>query len=244
MVEIKLNKKIKLDNTRLIEGLPGLGLVGTVAATYLVQKLNMRCVGYVHSRNFPPLVSIHNYEPYYPMRLYHSKKYNLLVLLSEFIIPIEQVNELADEIIKFVKKHKIKEIISLGSISIKGEQDTVYVITSDKKLSKRFEDMKNVELIKEGATTGVTAMLLAEGKINNIPVTSLLAEAHAEYVDPRGASMVLKVLNQVLDLNIDTRELDREAEEIDRQMKEIISKGKLAHKKYMENMSMDNTMYK
>jgi len=65
-------------------------------------------------------------------------------------------------------------------------------------------------------------------------VISLLAEAHSEYVDPKGASMVLNVLNELLGMDINTKELDKEAKEIDRQMKNIIEKGKRVQKRYKE----------
>lgn len=235
MIEIKLIKNVKLNRPYFIEGLPGLGLVGTVAATYLVQKLNMEYIGYVRSKDFPPLVAIHDYKPYYPIRIYYSKKYNLIAMLSEFIIPMNMVQEMSEALLAFIKKYKIRGVISLGSITIKGEQDTVYVITSEhKKLAKKIKDIPDVEIIKEGATTGVTAMLLAEGMMQKIPVISLLAEAHSEYVDPKGASMVLNVLNELLGMDINTKELDKEAKEIDRQMKNIIEKGKRVQKRYKE----------
>ncbi len=240
-------KKPGLKKPILIEGLPGLGLVGTIAASYLVEKLNMKPYGYITSEKFPPLVAIHDHKPEYPIRLYYSKKHNLIILLSEFIIPLNCVKNLSDDIFKFSKTKKIKEIISLGSIQIKGEQDTVYVITSDKKGLARTKKMKEIELIKEGATTGVTAMLLAKGSIDDsISIISLLAEANPEYVDPRAASMVLQRLNELIpSLKVNTAQLDKEAKDMEKRMMEIIGKGKKAQEKYkkMEDESSISSMY-
>ena len=118
-------KKAGLKNPILIEGLPGFGLVGTIAASYLVDKLKMKPYGYITSNKFPPLIAIHEYTPEYPIRMYFSKKHNLIVLLSEFIIPLSSVKELSDTIFDFSKKKNVKKIVSLGSINIKGDQDTV-----------------------------------------------------------------------------------------------------------------------
>lgn len=240
-------KKAGLKRPILIEGLPGLGLVGTIAASYLVEKLNMKPYGYITSEKFPPLVAIHDHKPEYPIRLYYSKKYNLIILLSEFIIPLSSVKDLADEIFKFSKSKNVKEIISLGSITIKGEQDTVYVIASEEKGRERTKRLKEVELIKEGATTGVTAMLLAKGSLDDsISVISLLAEANPEYVDPKAASMVLQRLNELIpSLKVNTAQLDKEAKDMEKRMMDIIGKGKTAQKKYkeMENENVVSTMY-
>ena len=231
---IVTEKKAGLKKPILIEGLPGFGLVGTIATSYLVEKLKMKPYGYITSDGFPPLIAIHDYKPEYPIRMYYSKKHNLIVLLSEFIIPLSSVKELSDIIFGFSQKKKVKKIISLGSINIKGEQDTVYVIASNPNELRKIKKLKEVELIKEGATTGVTAMLLAKGAVEKMPIISLLAEANPEYVDPKAASMVLQTLNELLGLKINTAQLDSEAKEMEKRMKEIIGKGKVAQKKYKE----------
>ena len=230
-IEIRIVKRVKLKNPTLIEGLPGLGLVGTIAASYLVEKLNMDLLGYIRSPSFPPLVAIHDFTPMYPVRLYYSKKHNLIVLLSEFIIPMNLVVEFSEAVLKFCEEVNISRIISLGSITIRGEQDTVYSITTDQKIAKRLLDL-GVELIKEGATTGVTAILLAESVYRKIPTTSLLAEAHAEYADPRGASMVLRVTKDILGIEMNLKELEKEARIIEKKMKELISKSSKVQEKY------------
>jgi len=238
-IEIKMIKKIKPKKGGVfIEGLPGVGLVGTIATSYIVQKLGLEMVGYVYSPYFPPIIAIHKFAPTYPMRLYYSKKENMFALLSEFVVPTPLVNELADLIFDFAKKNNIEKIISLGSITIKGEQDTVYSITSLESDLKKLAKIKSVELIKEGATTGVTAMLLAKGKINNFPVISLLAEAKSEYIDPGAASMVVKVLNKIIPPNIDTKTLEREAKELEETTQKIVSRARSEQDKYRKMESL------
>ncbi|MCX8194482.1 MAG: PAC2 family protein [Candidatus Micrarchaeota archaeon] len=216
----------------LIEGFPGLGLVGTISASYLIEKLKMEPLGYITSDQFPPIAAVHNHRPLFPARMYWSSKYDMVVFVSEFVIPIGAVNELADKIYEFAQKNKVQKIISLGGITIKGEQDTVYAISSSPKVSERLAHIKGVELIKEGATTGVTGMLLAKGAIEGYPVVSLLAESQEGYMDPKAASMVLKVLSELLNISIDTTALEDEAKLIDEKVKKIMNKAKSAHSDY------------
>ncbi|MCC7570062.1 PAC2 family protein [Candidatus Micrarchaeota archaeon] len=232
-IEIRMIKKIKpKKGATFIEGLPGIGLVGTIAASYVKQKMDMELVGYVYSYNFPPIIAIHKFKPSYPMRLYYSQKENLFVLVSEFVVPTPLVVELSELIFDFVKKYKISKIVSLGSITIKGEQDTVYAIATHDKDLRMLSKIKTVELIKEGATTGVTAMLLARGIASNTEVVSLLAEAREEYIDPGAAAMVIKVLNDVIVPNIDTDTLEQEAKDIEKEMKDVVSKVKNENSRY------------
>lgn len=231
--------KCNLKNPILITGFPGLGLVGTVAASYLVEKLNMELYGYITGTDFPPLAAVHDYTPSFPARIYVSKEHNLIVLLSEFIIPLTAVYDFSNKIMEFGKEKKVSKIISLGGISIKGEQDSVYVIASSKKLVKELVKNKMVKLIKEGATTGVTGVLLAHGAATKFPVVSLLAEARPDYMDPRAASMVLSVLKEFIDLSFDTRELDKEAKMIQEKMNGVMSEAKISHDHYKKEEKGD-----
>lgn len=231
-IKIIKTAKPKLKKPILIEGFPGIGLVGTVAASYLVEKLKMEPMGYIDSEQFPPLAAVHNYAPHYPARLYFSQKRNLIVLLSEFIVPIAAVHELSHAIYDFAKKEKVSKIISLGGITIKGEQDMVYAIASDAKLRNELEKLPGVQGIKEGATTGVTGVLLARGAVEKFPVVSLLAESHEEFMDPKAAAMVLEALKRALRLDFDTRELEAESAKIHEKMQEVMDKAKASHAHY------------
>ncbi len=231
-IEFHLTAKPKLKKPVLVEGFPGLGLVGTISASYLVEKLKMQPLGYITGDKFPPLAAVHGYVPLFPARMYFSKKHNLIVFISEFVIPIGAVNELADKIYDFAKKNKVGKIISLGGITIKGVQDKVYEISSIPELTKKLEKSVGVKPIKEGATTGVTGVLLAKGAIDKYPVISLLAESQKGYMDPKAAAMVIEALKKIVKFDIDTKALENEAKIIDNKVKDIMSKAKAAHTEY------------
>jgi uncharacterized protein len=231
-IEFHMLANPKLRSPVLIEGFPGLGLVGTISASYLVEKLQMEPLGYITSDQFPPIAAVHGKRPLFPARMYYSAKHNVIVFISEFVIPIGAVNELSDKIYNFARRQKVQRIISLGGIAIKGEQDTVYAISSLPELSAHLERLPHVELIKEGATTGVTGVLLARGAVEKYPVISLLAESQQGYMDPKAAAMVLEALKELVKVDIDTTTLEHEAKRIDNKVKEIVNKAKSAHSQY------------
>ena len=45
----------KSQNPVVIEGFPGIGLIGNIASQYIVNKLEMDYLGAIDSRFFPPL---------------------------------------------------------------------------------------------------------------------------------------------------------------------------------------------
>jgi len=241
-VRIVETSEFDLDKPTLIEGLPGLGLVGTIAATYLVDKLKMEPLGYIVSEKFPPIATIHNNLPLHPIRLYKSKKHNLIVLVSEFIIPLNSVYSLSEALLEWAVSKKVDKIISLGGIVIRGEQDEVFGIASTLQLVKELNAL-GIKTIREGATTGVNGVLLAECATRGFPAVSLLAEAKQDYMDPKGAAMVIEALKRITNIEIDTTDLVRESIELERKMSEIISKAKESTKHYQKTGDELGHMY-
>ncbi len=228
-VEIHNITEIKAKNPTVIIGFPGTGLVGSVAASQLVDVLGMDFVGYITSASFAPLAAIHNYKPLPPARIHYSQKYNLVVILSEMSIPINSSMELAEKLFVFSKELNASSIISLGGISLKEEQNAVYVVASDQKMMKSVISKKLAKPIREGATTGVTGILLSKGVLEKFPVLSILAEASQDYLDPNAASNALKVLSGVLGVEISTNQLEKDAKELET-IKEAMIKSKTPRK--------------
>ncbi|HII53738.1 hypothetical protein COT30_02035 [Candidatus Micrarchaeota archaeon CG08_land_8_20_14_0_20_49_17] len=223
----------------IIEGFPGVGLVGTIAANYLVQKLEMKPMGYMYSKDFPPVAAVHNYKPLYPARLYKSEKHKLIVVLSEFIIPVTQVAIVAQKLWDFSEDNRTEIIVSLGAIKKKEENDgTLYAIASTEKCMQRISKFKDIKLIKEGAASGVTGLLLARGAISNFPVLSLLSESSVQHLDPAAASILVKKLGEILEIKLDTSGLDKEAREIEVKMRTIMEKTRSASKDYKKMESI------
>ncbi|MBS7621849.1 PAC2 family protein, partial [Candidatus Bathyarchaeota archaeon] len=55
---IKELTKVELKNPILIEGLPGLGLVGKIATRYLIKQLKAQKLAYLYSPHFPYFVLV------------------------------------------------------------------------------------------------------------------------------------------------------------------------------------------
>lgn len=223
-------KQIKSKHPFVVLGFPGTGLVGSVAASQLVDALHLEFVGYISSPDFAPLAAIHEYTPLPAARIHYSRKHNLVVILSEMSIPVSSSSALAEKIYEFSKSLNAEIVISLGGISLKEKPNQVYSVASNQKLLKPLLSKKLVKPIREGATTGVSGILLAKGNIEKFPVISILAESSEEYLDPKAASNALKVLSVLIHTKIDTKRLDTEAKEIAAELREKIIKSKTPRK--------------
>jgi len=231
-VEIKKTADMrKLKKPLLIIGLPGTGLVGSVAASQIVESLQMGFGGYLTSADFAPLAAIHDYKPMPAARIHFSEKYNVVVILSEMTIPVSSSLDVAEKIYTFAKSIDASSIISLGGISLKEEKGEVYVVSSNREAVKDAIARKFAKPIKEGATTGVTGILLAKGTLENFPITTILAESSEEYLDPQAAARVIKTLTKMTGLVIDTKDLDKEAQELSKSIKEAVIKSKISRRK-------------
>jgi uncharacterized protein len=228
-MEIKLNiiKDIKLKNPILIQGFPGSGLVGTICALYLVEKLHLEQIGYIYSDKFPPIAAVHHGIPYFPARIYASKKYNLIVLFSEFIIPSNLLFNLANEIYNFAKQKKVKKIICLGSI-LKKEQIDYSLIYAVVSLKNSISDLEkhNIHVIKEGLTTGLSSILLSYGAIDNFEVISLLSLSSDSAVDLMSSYKLLLTLKNYLNLDLDLSEMENDAKKMEQEMQKLITQAK------------------
>jgi uncharacterized protein len=221
----------KLKKPIIIIGFPGTGLVGSVAAAHLIDSPDFKFGGYITSTEFAPLAAIHDYRPLPAARIHFSEKHNLVVIISEMTIPVSAASELADDIFDFANSLKAKSVVSLGGIVLKEGGNDVYVVSSDMPVVKEITGKKIAKPIKEGATTGVTGVLLAKGTLTKFPVTALLAEASEDYLDPKAASNVLKALSKMIGVKIDTSRLDKEAKEIRKRVGRSIMKSRIGRKK-------------
>ncbi len=221
-VKIILDKKTNLKNYTLIEGFPGIGLVGTIAAGYIIEKRKMEPIGHIESEYFPPMAAIHQGKPYFPARIYKDKTSDFCILLSEFIIPSNIIYDLSGQILKFAKKQKIRQIISLAGMSstIKTKEKIFGIASNDEMLN--YLKIKKIPLINEGITTGISGVLLAKASSIDYPVTSLLIKSSIEYPDPRAAAELIQKLGDVIGLEVDTKELLKEAKTIETKFKGMI----------------------
>ena len=241
---IKILEKVKLKNPLLVEGLPGIGNVGRVAAGYLVNELKMKKFAELYSPHFLPLVILQNdavagmlkCEFYY----HKGKKRDIIVLTgdTQSITP-EGHYEICGKILDFVGKMGVKELITLGGFAEGKEvvEPRIIGAVNDKKLLKKYDKL-GIDLGNEhpiGTIVGASGLLLGLGKVHGIDGVCLMGETFGLplITDPKAADRVLHVLIKVLGVKVDMSKLENTIKE----MEERIDKTDKIHKKMLQQIS-------
>ena len=89
---------VSLSNPSLVEGFPGIGLVGKIAADHLVEEFEMTHYGNVHCDSLPKVAVYQENDTALqpPVRLYADEERDLLVLQSDVPVQPKAASELAD----------------------------------------------------------------------------------------------------------------------------------------------------
>jgi len=113
-------KSSKLKKPLLIAGFPGPGLVGSISANYIIQKLNLHQIAYVESEYIMPGVIFIGGTLRHPFRLYADDGGNLCVLICEIPISGLGIYSVFNVVIQWAKKFGVSEIIVLDGIPMEG----------------------------------------------------------------------------------------------------------------------------
>lgn len=221
-------KKPKIKDVIFIEGLPGVGNVGKLAAEHLIDELKAEKYADIFSKYFPPqvlvdddgVVKLVNNELYF---VKHNKKlkHDLLFLVGDYqgLTPEGQYN-LSNKLLEIAEGFGVKLIITLGGYGLGRMIDKPKVLgaVSNPKMIKEMKDFGVVFQRGEPGSgiVGASGLLLGLGKIKKIDGVCLMGETSGYFADPKSAQEVLKVLTKILEVEIDFSELEVKANQIDK----------------------------
>lgn len=210
----------------LVEGLPGVGNVGKLAAEHLVDQLKAVKFAEIFSKYFPPQVLVSDSgtirlvsnQLYYLQRPQSSN--DLVIMVGDYqgLTPDGQY-ELSDKTLKLAKDLGVRRIYTLGGYGL-GK-----MIEKPRVLGAATDDDLVEEMKKYGVTfskgepgsgiVGASGLLLGLGNLYGMRSVCLMGETSGYFVDPKGAQAVLEVLSKILDVKLDFAELEAKAEQID-----------------------------
>lgn len=235
-IDIITIKSMDARGAYVIDGFPSVGLVGSIAANYLVSFLDLELIGVVDSMTFPAMSLVREGVPYSPVRIYggfmgegHEEK--IVVFVSEFQPPPEIVKPLAATMMDWVEYNKCKMVISPEGMVI--PQDTeggqklgletgkVFAVGSTPDASKLIIE-NEIPIFETGIIMGLAGVLLNEGVNRDVDVITILSWAHADYPDARAAAACISAIDKILlQVELDIKPLIGEAEVIENHLKQL-----------------------
>jgi len=229
---VKETLKTELRKPVLIEGLPGMGMVGRIATRFLIKQFGAKRFGELYSPHFPYYVLV-------------NKKGSVRLLRAEFFFwknptgendlvfligdsqaqTIEGQYEVTHSILEFAVKLGVKSLITIGGYRKEAEEaPQVIAVSTSPELLKKALEAKAIASPAGNPIVGTAGLLLGLAKFKKIDALCLLGETRGYLPDPVAAKSVLEVLQRVLDLRIDLSGLDAQIEkskEIVARMREI-----------------------
>lgn len=223
---INQHKKIKLNDPILIEGLPGIGNVGKIAAEYVVEKMKMEKYADIFSEYLPPQVFMDDsgVVRLVSMALYYKKMpkaKDLLVLVGDFQGTTQEGQyELSYFILELAKKLNVSMIYTLGGYSIGKIPENPRVLGAITNESMLKALMAGGVVFPKGepggGIVGSAGLILGLGKeLFDLKGACLMGETSGYFADPKGARVLVKALVNLLNLKIDIADLDERSKQIE-----------------------------
>jgi uncharacterized protein len=243
--EVKIIEKNKVPSgATLVFGFPDVGLVGVIAASHLVDELNLSEVAYLDSRLLPPLIVLHEGLPHSSIRIFGND--NILLAISEAPIPADVLYPIMDALIDWAKSKNVKMMISLSGIPIQDRQDAkelkAFAAASNIEALKIAQD-KNIEVLTEGYMVGPQAIMLQRAANAGTPALALLAQCFNNYPDPEAAAEVLKELGKITGVKVNVAKLLEKGEEIRLRARDVMKRTQEEMSKTKKGQEMDIPMY-
>ncbi len=222
---VKIFEKPELDNPVLIEGLPGVGNVGKLAAEHLVESLEAKKFASIFSKHLPPQVLIgeDGVVRLVSNDLYYHKSQDgpdLIILVGDYQGTSQEGQyELSHKVLEILQEHGGSMVYTLGGWSV-GKIVTdprVLGATTSLEIVQKLKDA-DVEFSRDepaGGIVGAAGLLLGLSQLLDMQAACLMGETSGYFSDPRSAQSVLQTLGKLLGIQIDFTELEQHAKEID-----------------------------
>ncbi|MCL6089114.1 MAG: proteasome assembly chaperone family protein [Candidatus Marsarchaeota archaeon] len=215
---IIVHKKIKMKKPVLVEGLPGIGLVGKLAVDHLIREKKALKVATLYSPHFPHQVIMRKSGV---LRMIRLKFYRIpgpkndLLLLAGDVQPLtsEAQYEVNGKILDYFSRRGGQWIITLGGYGTgkRAEFPKVFGAATHKKDIEKYSKLGVVFGETRGSIVGAAGLLLGLGRIRHMHGVCLMGETHGGYVDPKSAVGVLEVLGKLVGMKFDTAALVKKA---------------------------------
>jgi uncharacterized protein len=215
MAEFTEVESVAVSSPTLVEGFPGVGLVGKIAADHLVETFEMTHHGNLHCEGLPPVVGYGADDPAVrtPVRLYADAARDLLVLQSDVPVAPGAARSVADCLGGWVDE----DVTPLYLSGIPTDRDeappAVYGVATDDEA--RLTDVGLAAPPEPGLVSGPTGALLAYALERGERAFGLVAESDPQFPDPAAARAVLtEAVEPLAGVEVPTDELVEHASEI------------------------------
>jgi len=193
-----------LETPIFVQGLPGFGNVGKIAAHLLIKFSGAKLFAELYSPSFPDYVSIDSNGicilPRYEFYAASMEKNDFVIMTGDTQPSFDDVvahNTLCDEILDFVEKQSCNFMVTLGGMPVTEEKAQVYAAATSSRLALEFME-KGAVIYSKGRIMGATGLMLGLAKERNIDGLCLLGPTAGFQADRGAGFSVFKFLMKAL----------------------------------------------
>jgi uncharacterized protein (TIGR00162 family) len=198
----------KLEHPVFVEGLPGLGNVGKIAARLLIEYTKAKRFAELYSPSFPDYVIVDRNgicrPPRYEFYASSTNKNQFIILTGDTQPALEDVTahyQLCDQILDFAEEYGCKFIVTMGGVTTPRPKGEVYVAATSEKLAAENID-KGAILYGRRRIMDATGLLLGLAKERGLEGLCLLGATTGFRADRGAALSVFKFLMKTLGIEV------------------------------------------
>jgi len=211
-VEIIPKNPIKRGNPQVLTGFAGAGFVGSTALMYIARQKEYELKAEVRSKYIPPSILLIGGEPTYPFRIYGDKKGEILIIVSEALVPPENSYPVANGIMKYLKNKNPAGFTFVEAMPFPAppQDNSVYGFS----FPRRDDLFKyGIKPISEGGVSGLNAVMLDRCLQEKIPNTTIITPTViVTNIDYSASAITIDVLSKMHKLGVDTSALKKSIE--------------------------------
>ena len=193
-----------LEEPIFVQGLPGFGNVGKIAAYLLLKFCGAKPFAELYSPYFPDYVSISSKGicrlPRYEFYAAPMEKNDFIIMTGDTQPSFDDVAahyRLCGETLDFVEKQGCSFLVTMGGVPITEEKSQVYVAATSPRLALEFMEKGGV-IYSKGRIVGATGLTLALAKERGLEGICLLGATTGFKADRGAGFSVFKFLMKAL----------------------------------------------
>lgn len=216
MAHVETHREMAFEEPMLVEGLPGVGLVGKIAADHLVETLDMTHYGTCYCEGLPRVAVYTDGEHQIrqPVRIYGDEERDLLVLQSDVPVSPQSAPEFATCLTGWFAEENVTPILLSGLPEEKDGTPDLYGVGNGAGVA--LLETHDIDPPKEnGLISGPTGALFAEAYEQDLDAVALVVQANQRFPDPEAArGLLVHGIEHLADIEVKTEKLVDQAEEI------------------------------
>jgi len=193
-----------LEKPIFVQGLPGFGNVGKIAANLLIKFCGAKPFAELYSPSFPDYVSVNSKGicrlPRYEFYAAPMEKNDFIIMTGDTQPSFDDVLAhymLCGELLDFIEKQGCRFIVTIGGAPITEEKTQIYVAATSSRLALEFME-KGAVIYSRGRIVGATGLMLGLAKERNLDGVCLLGATTGFRADRGAGFSVFKFLMKAL----------------------------------------------